>query len=321
MAQRYGFVPADRVIVELYADKDLYSTRTVGVPGLGASGVCFGSVITALSPSAMERNWGMTLQHELGHVFALQLSKSRVPRWFTEGLSEYEALSARREWARHLDGEIRRALAAKELPTIAKLDRGFLRAQSIEEVVRAYHHASLMIQFLVETYGFPAIVDALEAYGAGRDTAAVLKAMTGLSLARLDKKFRKYLATRLAPYADADQYDAALQRGAAAIDRGDLAEAKAQLGRAKTLQPERSEPYALLYGAYTAAGDADAAAAELEAYVYLEPHDGASMKKLVALHAAKKSWDKVIELGEMARYVDPFDATLDQQLASAYQSK
>jgi len=42
--------------------------------------VCFGQVITAMSPSNGDINWGMVLWHELGHVFAIQLSNSRVPR-------------------------------------------------------------------------------------------------------------------------------------------------------------------------------------------------------------------------------------------------
>ena len=58
-----------------------------GLPDVAALGVCFGQVITAMSPANGDINWGMVLWHELGHVFAIQLSNSRVPRWFTEGLS------------------------------------------------------------------------------------------------------------------------------------------------------------------------------------------------------------------------------------------
>ena len=80
-----------------------YAVRTVGLPDIGVAGVCFGRVITALSPTNHAFNWGMVLAHELAHVFAIQLSRSRVPRWFTEGLSEVETMRARPEWARHDD--------------------------------------------------------------------------------------------------------------------------------------------------------------------------------------------------------------------------
>ena len=88
--------------------------RTVGLPDIGALGVCFGQVITAMSPATGDINWGMVLWHELGHVFAIQLSNSRVPRWFTEGLSEYETLIARPEWRRENDADLYGAVAQRD---------------------------------------------------------------------------------------------------------------------------------------------------------------------------------------------------------------
>ena len=55
---------------------------------IGVQGVCFGKVVTALSPRGGPFNWEQIVWHELAHVFAVQRSRSRVPRWFTEGLSE-----------------------------------------------------------------------------------------------------------------------------------------------------------------------------------------------------------------------------------------
>ena len=67
----------------------------------------------------------MVLWHELGHVFAIQLSKiSRVPRWFTEGLSEYETLIARPDWRRENDADLYGAVASSALPSIGELNSG-----------------------------------------------------------------------------------------------------------------------------------------------------------------------------------------------------
>ena len=82
--------PPGPIVFELYAAPEHYAVRTVGLPRLGVAGVCFGRVITSQSPTNGAFNWGMVLAHELAHVFALQLSRSRVPRWFTEGLAELE---------------------------------------------------------------------------------------------------------------------------------------------------------------------------------------------------------------------------------------
>ena len=82
-----------------YADAEQFSVRTSGLPNVGIQGVCFGKTLAAMSPRAEPFNWGNVLWHELAHVFAIQLSKSRVPRWFTEGLSEYETIERRPEWS------------------------------------------------------------------------------------------------------------------------------------------------------------------------------------------------------------------------------
>jgi cellulose synthase operon protein C len=200
MVQRYGFSPKTPVVLELYADREDYAIRTVGLPDLGALGVCFGQVITAMSPSNGDINWGMVLWHELSHVFAIQLSDSRVPRWFTEGLSEYETLIARPEWRRENDADLYGALINKTLPSIADLNAEFMQPDT-SAVVVAYFLSAVTIEYLVQTYGFGKIVDALKLFAKGQETPAVLAAITGKKIADLDAAFRGYLEKRLAPYA------------------------------------------------------------------------------------------------------------------------
>src|SRR4029079_12895575 len=83
---RYRLEPRGPVTLELFGDPHEFAVRTTGLPAIGVAGVCFGRVITSIAPSNHAFNWGMVLTHELAHVFAIQLSRSRVPRWFTEGL-------------------------------------------------------------------------------------------------------------------------------------------------------------------------------------------------------------------------------------------
>lgn len=199
MVARYGFRPRTPVVVELFQNADHYSVRTIGLPNLGALGICFGQVITAMSPSVGDINWAMVLWHELSHVFAIQLSNSRVPRWFTEGLSEYETVLARPEWRRENDADVYAAMAENTLPSIGELNYGFMKP-NMQEVVVAYHLSSLAVEYLARTYGFGKIVAALRLYGQGLETPAVLEKVTGKKIADLDAQFRKYLELRLAPY-------------------------------------------------------------------------------------------------------------------------
>ncbi|HSR96850.1 MAG TPA: tetratricopeptide repeat protein [Kofleriaceae bacterium] len=200
MVKRYGYTPRTPVTLELYADRNDYGIRTVGLPDISALGVCFGQVITAMSPANGDINWGMILWHELGHVFAIQLSNSRVPRWFTEGLSEYETLIARPDWRRENDADLYGALANNALPSIGNLNSEFLQPDP-SAVVVAYYQSAVTIEYLVQTYGFPKIVEALKLFGKGSETPDVLQAITGKSVALLDSDFRKYLDIRLKAYA------------------------------------------------------------------------------------------------------------------------
>ena len=199
MVKRYGFSPKTPIVIELYADKVDYAVRAAGLPDISALGVCFGQVIAAMSPSTGDMNWGMVLWHELSHVFAIQISNSRVPRWFTEGLSEYETLIARPEWRRENEADVYGALVNGTLPSIADLNTEFMRPDS-NSVVVAYYLSAVVVEWLARTYGFDKVVQALKLYGAGKETPEVLTQITGKAVGELDREFRKWVAARLTAY-------------------------------------------------------------------------------------------------------------------------
>ena len=109
--------------------------RTAGLPGMvGALGASFGSVVTQDSPRARPPgafNWQATMWHELAHVFTLQLSNQRVPRWVTEGISVYEEGLADPAWAR--DSELGFAQACTAQGTRAEARRPQLRLRAARD--------------------------------------------------------------------------------------------------------------------------------------------------------------------------------------------
>lgn len=200
MVKKYGFTPKNPVQIEVYPERQDFSIRTDGLPNIGPTGVCFGRVITAVSPKKEPSNWGLVLWHELGHVFAIQLSKSHVPRWFTEGLSEYETIVTRPEWHRALDPDLYKALEAGRLPKIADMNHAFTHAKSGQDIVVAYYASSQMIVYLADTYGFPKIVDMLKLWGEGKRTPDVIQKGLGISSDDLDSGFKAWLKKRLVRY-------------------------------------------------------------------------------------------------------------------------
>ena len=98
LSKRYSSRRKGPILIEMFPKHDDFAVRNVGLPGMiGALGACFGRVVTLDSPRARpgEFQWEATLWHELAHVITLQMSKQRVPRWLTEGISVYEETLAR----------------------------------------------------------------------------------------------------------------------------------------------------------------------------------------------------------------------------------
>jgi cellulose synthase operon protein C len=188
------------VQVELYGSREQFSVRTSGLPNIGIQGVCFGRVVAAISPKAEPFNWGNVLWHELGHVFAIQLSKNHVPRWFTEGLSEYETIARRPEWARELDPELYQALVGNKLPGAVDMNRAFTHANDASDMTVAYYASSQMLVWTVERFGMNRVVEALKLWGAGKKTPDVIKGAFGVSPEEYDKGFRTWALARLKRY-------------------------------------------------------------------------------------------------------------------------
>jgi tetratricopeptide (TPR) repeat protein len=307
MVRRYGFTPKTPVTLELYADRNDYGIRTVGLPDIAALGVCFGQVITAMSPATGDINWGMVLWHELGHVFAIQLSSSRVPRWFTEGLSEYETLIARPDWRRENDADLYGAVANNALASIGNLNSEFMQPDS-NAVVVAYYQSAVTIEYIIQTYGFPKIVDALKLFGKGKETAEVLQTITGKPLAQLDGDFRKYLEVRLKPYAGTFKLPT---RGFDDVTKLEVAaDAAPKDGRAR----------AHVALGYYYAGDAEKAATAAAAALALDAKQPVAryIQAEIALHNGEAAKAKALFAGLITDGHDSFD--IRSRLAQIAQS-
>jgi tetratricopeptide (TPR) repeat protein len=122
-----------------------------------------------------------------------------VPRWFTEGLSEYETLIHDPTWRRENDSDVYGAVANGTLPSVATLNYEFMQPDQ-QGVIVAYFLSAVTIEYIAQTYGFPKIVAALKLFGKGKETPEVIQAITGKTVAQFDTEFRAYLAIRLAPW-------------------------------------------------------------------------------------------------------------------------
>ncbi|MCC7539573.1 MAG: tetratricopeptide repeat protein [Deltaproteobacteria bacterium] len=274
MVRRYGFTPRGPIALELYGHSEHFSVRTSGLPRLGVQGVCFGRVVTALSPGGGPFNWGQITWHELGHVFAIQLSRARVPRWFTEGLSEYETAIAEPHWQREDDAALAQALRSGRVPAIASLNRAFTHVRSPEEVLVGYYASYRAVRFIVEQFGFARVPEMLAAWGRGLSTVEVIQRVLRVTPDELDRRFRETEHARLARYDRDFSVDFAAHR--------DL-DARRSAARAR---PNDADARAALAVALVVAGEARHARTEADAAIRIQASNPVARFVLARLAAA-----------------------------------
>jgi len=197
LSAKYRFTPEGPIVVEMFSDSGDFAVRTLGFPGIeGVLGACFGKVMTLRSPKSMPEGafaWSRTVWHEFAHVITLQLSKSRVPRWLTEGLSTYEEGEARAEWARDMEYDLVNALANGSLITMKNLNAAFMTPL----IGFAYYQSGVICSFIADTWGFDKILEMLKLYGEDKDTPEILDRLFGLSESAFDARFEAYARDRV----------------------------------------------------------------------------------------------------------------------------
>lgn len=187
------------VQVEVYPDHEDFAVRTLGMPGLGALGVTFGSVVAMDSPSGRkpgEFHWASTLRHEMSHVFILAATHHRVARWFTEGLAVHEETQASPEWGDPITPDILKALKARQLLPVARLDRGFVHPQYPTQVIVSYFQAGQICDYIQSRWGDARLLEMVHAYARVVGTAQVIQQVLGMSAEDFDTQFLAWVYER-----------------------------------------------------------------------------------------------------------------------------
>ena len=335
LSQQWEFQPKGPILVEMFPKHDDFAVRTMGLPGMiGALGVCFGQVVAFDSPKARppgEFSWQETLWHELTHVITLQMSNNRVPRWLTEGISVWEEAQARPDWGRETQVPFAQALEQGKPLKLRNLNEGF---QDPQLIVLSYYQASLIVDYLVKTYGEPKLRALLRAYGRGLDTEAALKETYGVGIdqvqtgldAAWDRDFgpmRKALKRMEIPrdvtvdqlaamsQANADSFAVQMRLADARQKAGDSAGAIRALEQAAKLVPGiqgKQNPNLLIAQIALESKDTKRAIEALDAFLKVDGND---------VEAARQRAQLLEPLGDAARTaaayarvvdVDPFDS-------------
>jgi predicted Zn-dependent protease len=196
LAERYGFTPTPTHIEVFEHHKD-FSVRSTGFEGFPALGVCFGPVVTAVSPVSELRGkfcWARTSFHEFTHVIHLGLSHNRCPRWITEGLATWEEEHKHSSWTRNMRRDLIDSLANDDLIKARDLNRAFRGPR----ILFGYYEGGLLCKMLIDERGFAPMIRLLEAFDRGLDLDQALKEVFALTPEQLDAQFERFVRNYVA---------------------------------------------------------------------------------------------------------------------------
>ena len=344
-ATRYGFTPKGPILVEVFSKHDDFAVRTHGFGGIQfALGACFGRVITMDSPKARPPgtfSWQATLWHEIAHVFSLQASNYRVPRWLTEGISVFEEHRYNKAWGREQTIDFARALAANRTFGVKGLPNAF---QRLPDISLAYFEASLLTEHLVATHGDEGLRRLLAAYAEGAKDAEAFSKAFAKTVDEVDASFKAFVDKEYGALARAlseprpaaergkpltveghkalaakvpGSYIAQWSLGQALLDDGDVAGATEALERAITLAPmatEKDNPRVLLAEIFEKQGDGAKARQQLRELLTWDHDNLTTARKLAGM--AREAADTANEdfALRVVADVDPYDVDAHVQL-------
>jgi len=313
-SKRYQFEPKQPITLELYPEHDDFAVRVAALPGIGLLGVTFGYLVAMDSPSGRatgEFHWGSTLWHEMAHVFTLEATDHRVPRWLSEGISVFEEWRTGPTPGVVVTPETISALNDKKLLPIADLDSGFIRPKYPNQVQVSYMQAGMICLFIEQKFGFDRLVALLKEFQQETTTKAAVEKTFKMPSEEFDKQFDAFARERYKNLlADLRGWEMQYQIAAKAISESRWSDAIPAARKAVELYPEHSgpdSPYLLLARAHDKAGERPEALQTLLDYRKAGGWDPGALRELAKWLDEAKRPDDALEVLSAVNYVDPMN--------------
>lgn len=309
--------------VEVYPNHEDFAVRTLGMPGLGATGVSFGPVVAMDSPSARrpgDYHWASTLWHELSHSYILVKSKYLVPRWFTEGISVHEETQASAEWGDNVEPPMLEALKEKKFLPVEDFDSGFVRPKNPMQVGLSYFQAGQALDWIVRDYGQAAVNGMVDDFAKQTPLVDVLRRNLKLTPKEFDAKLDAYLNERWGKSAaNLKDWKDAMRRADGAMKQKDYDAVITATKRARELFPEHVASYEALGKAYTEKAQKPEALEALREYAKRGGRAPWALKELAKLEEG--AGDRKLAAAALQRviYIAPVgDEDLHKKLGEYY---
>ena len=345
---RYGAELGNKITIEIFPQQKDFAVRTFGLPGGdGFLGVCFGDLVTMNSPAsrgANPTNWEAVLWHEFCHVVTLKKTRNKMPRWLSEGISVHEERQETPSWGQVMNPQYRELVLAGKATPVSELSSAFLRPPTPMHLQFAYYESSMVVQYVIDRFGLPALQNVLADLGQDVPINTALAKHTE-AIDQLDANFDKWLRAQAEqlgkdvdwekPELDLDAGSAAMRawnaqhpksfwghlgEGRALVAERKWQEAVAPLKKAAELYPTYGEaggPYVLLAAAYRELKDPGAEREMLLKHVALSAEAIEPRVRLMEMAAAENDWKAVREGAEQVLAVNPLVPQPHRFLAQA----
>jgi tetratricopeptide (TPR) repeat protein len=323
--KKYKYKLPGPVQVEVYPNHPDFEVRTMGMPGLGALGVTFDSVIAMDSPDSRKPgtfHWDSTLWHELSHVFVLNMTKSRVPRWFTEGLAVYEETAASPDWGDRLDPDAIEAIKTKKLLPVSDIDRGFIHPTYPAQVTVSYFQGGKICNFIEQKWGYDKLIAMVHDYAALKTTPEVIELEFKMKPEEFDRQFLAWLEAQTKRTVDGfDEWKKGIKTVSENAKAKKWDDVISEGVRIRDLYPDyvdAASVYEFLADAYEAKGEKDKQMAELARYSKIGGRNPVSIKLLAKLQADAGQKKEAAATLERLNLIYPKDEELHKRLGALY---
>ena len=346
LTKKYSVQLEEPIFVEIFPKQREFAIRTFGLPGgEGFLGVCFGRLITATSPAALQvdSNWKSVLWHEYCHVVTLQKTKNKMPRWLSEGISVYEERQRNSTWGQSMDPAYREMILGTGLVTVSQLSSAFLQPKTPMHLQFAYYESSLVVEYWIEKYGIEVMRRLLDDLAIGMPAAEALKRAPG-TLDLLDNEFREYAMELAAKFGQGVDFDRADPNekvdattwlnehpesywGLRSVCQGLIMtkkwdEALTIAVKLKTMLPDDDSNegiYAMLANVYRGNGDVEAERASLIELTQRSSDCREAILRLVEIDEKRGDWASLEKWCEAMQSINPIRSDLQQLRALTYE--
>jgi tetratricopeptide (TPR) repeat protein len=346
---KYGAQLHEPTFVEIFPQQRDFAIRTFGeLGGIGFLGVCFGRLITANSPASTatgQVNWESVLWHEFCHVVTLQMTRNKMPRWLSEGISVYEELQRNPAWGQSMNPKYREMVLGEDLTPVSELSAAFLTPKSPLHLQFAYYQSAMVVEFLIQKHGIDALRAILRDLAAGVTiNDAIAKHTAPIEV--IEKEFAAFAkdrAEKLAPGLEFErlELDSVLRAGPEIFSQHpknfwvltqqarkliadkQWQDAKKPLQKLLEVYPsytEENNAYSLLALVHRELGETDQEREVLERLAARAADAPDAYLRLMELHESKQSWPGVRTNAQRFLAVNPLQPQPYRYLARASES-